>query len=255
MSSTIQPKYSLKDIQLSLDSGEFSKGMQLYKDGKVGKITADPLTYTATVMGTERYHVCVSVSHFDKGACDCYLGKKDYLCKHMAALAIAVVHTYKPEGTTLIDHPLDQAVCSGKINEITQDEITKVEKEIKIGLALIKSWSGPSKKWFEYQDNLSKGSRIILLALSKLPICEKSVLMCINLLKKLDKKLLNGIDDSEGTIGVLMEEIIELFCLFVDFKKDLGPYIATSLPKGEMFEWDNNFFVFHEELRKFRKNI
>ena len=255
MKSNIVPAYSLKDIQLSVESCEFDKGMRLYQEGKVGQIEVDCFIFKAEVAGTKKYNVSVMSSHFDRGECDCYLGEKNYLCKHIIALAIAVVYTYAPSAAEVFDHPLDQAVCSGKVYAITEEEKVLIEKEIKEGLALIKSWSGPSKKWFEYQDALTKSSRIILLSLSKLPICEKSVDICIYLLKKLDKKLLHAVDDSDGTIGTLMEEIVQVLCLFVDFKKDLGPYIAQSLPQGEMFEWDNSFFLFHEELRVYRKNV
>ena len=50
-----------------------------------------------------------------------------------------------------------------------------------------------------------------------------------------------------------MEEIVELLCLFANFNKDLGPYIAKSLPKGEVYNWEDGFFTFHEELRVYQK--
>lgn len=249
----IRPNYTLQDIQLSVEGNEFNKGLRLFKDGKVGTIRETFSGFEANVSGTQKYVVAVDSEDFEKGDCDCYLGQKDYLCKHILALAIAVVYKYRPQATTIIDHPLNQAVCSGKISEATQQELSDIENEIKAGLVYIKSWSGPSKKWFEYQDTISKGSRIILLALSKLPICEKSVALCITLLKKLEKKLLGAVDDSDGTVGNLMEEIIQLLCLFVDFKKELGPYIAKSLPRGEVYNWEDSFFIFHEELKVHQK--
>lgn len=249
----LKPNYTLQDIQLSVEDNEFNKGLQLFKKGKVGTVQETFSGFEAVVSGTKKYRVAVESNNFDKGECDCYLGQKDYLCKHMLALAIAVVHKYRPQDMIVIDHSLNQAVCSGKISEITKDEIIEVEKQIKTGLSYIKNWSGPSKKWFEYQDNLSKGSRTILLALSNLPICEKSVVICIALLKKLDKKLLGSVDDSDGTIGNLMEEIIELLCMFTDFKKEIGPYIAKSLPNGEVFDWESGFFTFNEDLKKYQK--
>lgn len=247
------PKYTLQDIQLSVGNTEFSKGLQLFRSDKVGVIQEIFSGFESTVSGTEKYIVVVDSNHFDKSECNCYLGQKNYLCKHVLALAIAVVHKYRPQDMAIIDHPLDQAVCSGNIGDISEQELSEIENEIKVGLGYIKSWSGPSKRWFEYQDNLSKGSRIILLVLSKLPICEKSVVICISLLKKLDKKLLGSVDDSDGTIGNLMEEIIELLCMLNNFKKDLGPYIAKSLPKGEVFDWESGFFTFNEDLKKYQK--
>ena len=151
-----KPNYTLQDIQLSVDDNEFDKGMQIFKNGKVGTIHETFSGFGAIVLGTEKYIVEVESKKFDYGDCNCYLGSKGSLCKHMLALAIAVVHTYRPKDMNIIDHPFNQAVCSGKISEATKQELIEIEEQIKTGLAYIKSWNGPSKKWFEYQDNLSK---------------------------------------------------------------------------------------------------
>ncbi len=249
----LKPNYTLQDIQLSVEDSEFNKGLKLFKKGKVGAIKEVFSGFTATITGSEKYTVAVESNNFEHGECNCYLGQKNYLCKHMLALAIAVVHKYSPQDVSIISHPLSQAVCSGKVGEISQQELSEIEEEIKVGLTHIKSWSGTSKKWFEYQDSLSKGSRIILLALSKLPICEESVKLCITVLKKLEKKVLGAVDDSDGTVGNLIKEIIQILSLFVDFKKDLGPYVAKSLPKGEVYNWEESFFNLHEELRTYQK--
>ncbi len=51
-----------------------------------------------------------------------------------------------------IEQPLDQDVCSGEVREITKDEIKNIKTEISRGASLIKSYNGPSSKWFQYQD-------------------------------------------------------------------------------------------------------
>lgn len=86
------------------------------------------------------------------------------------------------------------------------------------------------------------GSRLILLSLSKLPVCEKSTMICIDLLKRLDRKLLSsGVDDSDGIVGDLMTQIVEVLNMFVDSNKNLKKYIKVKLPKGEVFDWETGF--------------
>lgn len=236
------PQFSIADIQLAVGDIEFSKGLKLYEKGAVNHIKKDFSGYNAIVSGTHDYVVNVSLVSCDMGNCNCYIGQKDELCKHIIALAIALVYKYRPSDTEKIDTPLDQAVCSGEVRDITVAEIKNIKAEITKGNSYIKSYNGPSSKWFHYQDSLTKGSRIILLALSSLPVCEKSCLICIELLKKLDKKLLNGgIDDSDGTVGDLMIQIIEVLNLFVSFDKNLEDYIKNKLSRGEAFDWEARF--------------
>ena len=166
------------------------------------------------------------------------------LCKHMIALAIASVFTYRPKDTSVITIPLDQAVCSGKVRDITNEELKSIKSEINIGMRLIKSYNGPSKKWFAYQDSLIKGRRLLLLTLSKLPVCRDSTDMCIAPIEKLDDKLANsGIDDSDGTVGGLVSDIMGLLCMFKQDDPSLKQYIIDKFPKQTNFEWENQLFI------------
>lgn len=245
MSGITIPQFTVADIQLGVGQYEFDKGLALYKKGAVNEIKKDFLGFKAIVSGTHEYHVNVDSSSYDRGNCDCYIGQKEELCKHMIALAVALVYKYRPNDTEAIMHPLDQAVCSGDIRDITKEESDNVKTDISKGMAYIKSYNGPSSKWFKYQDDLTKGARLILLALSKIPVCEESVLICINLLKRLDKKVLRGVDDSDGTVGELMKEIVEVLNLFVSFDKGLEDFIKAKLPKGEAFDWEAGFLAFN----------
>jgi hypothetical protein len=242
---SIIPKFTIADIQLGVGDHEFTKALDLYTRGSVNHVKRDFSSYSAIVSGTHDYVVNVSSISYDQGNCNCFLGERDELCKHMIALAIALVHKYRPDDTKIIDKPLGQAVCSGKIREITKDEIKEIKANVNKGLSLIKSYNGPSSKWFQYQDNLIKGSRIILLALSQLPVCEKSAMVCIGLLKRLDRKLLNGgIDDSDGTVGDLMIQTVEVLNMFAESDTRLKKYISDKLPKGEVFDWEKGFYAF-----------
>ena len=239
------PQFTISDIQIGVGDNEFKKAFDLYKKGAVNYLKKDFSGYCAIVSGTHDYVVRVSLASYDMGDCNCYLGQRDELCKHMLALAIVLVYKHRPDDTEMIKQPLDQAVCSGEIREITKDEILNIKIEISKGVGLLKSYNGSSSKWLQYQDCLIKGSRLVLLALSKLPVCEKSALICMDLLKRLDKKLLNsGIDDSDGTVGDLMYKIVEILNIFADSDKKLREYIKKRLPKGEVFAWETGFNVF-----------
>ena len=80
-------------------------------------------------------------------------------------------------------------------------------------------------------------------ALSKLPICEMSAKLCIDFLKKLDKKVMRGVDDSDGAVGNLMEDMVELLNLFTSEKPDLREFISKYLPKETSFGWERMFDV------------
>ncbi len=238
----IIPKFTISDIQLDVGDHEFKKAFSLYEKDAVHTIKSDFSGYHAVVSGTQDYRVYVSAKSFDVGDCNCYIGQKGELCKHMLALAIAVVYTYRPTDTEIVKQPLDQAVCSHELRDITKDEVVSIKAELSKGFSLIKGYSGPSSKWFQYQDRLAKGSRLILLALSKLPVCEKSANKCILILKRLDAKLLKGgIDDSNGTMGDLMINIVELLNMFATSDVKLKKYINNHLPKGEVFNWEAGF--------------
>lgn len=237
----LRPQFTLFDIQIGMGEEEFKKGYKLFNDGKVGKIKSDIRGFNATVSGTHNYNVFVDANDFEIGFCNCYLGQKDVLCKHMIALAISAIFKYTPENFKLTTSPLDHAVCSGQIRDITKEELETIKKELRNGLSHIKYYNGPSSKWFAYQDALSKGGRLIRYTLSKLPVCEISAKLCIDFLIKLDKKVMHGVDDSDGTVGDLITDIVELLNLFVSIKPDLRDFIKKHLPEGTSFGWERMF--------------
>src|SRR3989344_2959259 len=235
-----KPKFTLFDIQMGVDDEEFKKSKELFDSGKIKYIKSDTRGFSAIVSGTQDYIVSISANDFDRGYCDCYLGQKNILCKHMIGLAIASVFKYRSEDVTeVITNPLEQAVCSGEVRDITKEETSIIKKEIRSALMHIKSYDGPSKTWFAYQDSLLKGKRLMLYSLSNLPICKTSADMCIDVIKKLDDRLAtSGIDDSDGTIGDLVGQIMELLSMSKDEDPNLKTYIINKFPKKTNFEWE-----------------
>lgn len=73
----------------------------------------------------------------------------------------------------------------------------------------IKSYNGPSKTWFAYQDSLIEGVNRLSSIVSKLPVSEQTAELLVSLLLRLDKKLCTGgVDDSDGTVGDFISEAV-----------------------------------------------
>ncbi len=92
MNNIFIPQFTITDIQLGVGDHEFNKALTLFNKGAVNEIKKDFLGFSAIVSGTHEYHVNVDCSSYDRGNCDCYIGQKDEPCKHMLALAIALVY-------------------------------------------------------------------------------------------------------------------------------------------------------------------
>lgn len=116
------PKFTLDKIKFATDTPTYKKACELYEAGKVIDFDDNGFTYTAKVNGTTIYNVVVDSKFYDRGNCDCYLGKNDTLCKHMVAVAIfAVLRGLKisQQDKEKISHP----VASKKIGMLSESEI------------------------------------------------------------------------------------------------------------------------------------
>ena len=85
------PNFDLDKIKFATDEQTFKRAVDLYESGKVKKIQVEHGSYSAIVEGGQNYQVSISARQYDDGDCDCYMGKNNYLCKHMVAVAIQTV--------------------------------------------------------------------------------------------------------------------------------------------------------------------
>ena len=202
------PKYDLDKIKFATDGPTFEKAVGLYESDKVTKFKEELNGYFAVVLGTRPYRVYVDNRHYDKGNCDCYLGQNDTLCKHLVAVAIYAVK----DGQSLTDEdkrPITQLTCSGKLGTLSKTELSCVKKSITGATRHIKAYEGPSRLWFSYQNSLSEGCNRLAKIVSDLPVSEQTAQLLIAMLLRLDDKLCRGgIDDSDGTVGVFMEQTV-----------------------------------------------
>lgn len=202
------PNYDLDKIKFATDGPTFEKAVSLYEGGKVTQFREELNGFFATVLGTKPYKVYVDNRHYDQGDCECYLGENDTLCKHMVAVAIYAVMDGKKlnkEDKELVSSPK----CSGKFGELSKEELAQIKKSITSAMRYIKPYNGPSRIWFAYQGSLSEGCARLSKLVSELPISGQAAKLLVDMLLRLDKKLCQGgVDDSDGTVGGFIEEVV-----------------------------------------------
>ncbi|MHB8173969.1 MAG: SWIM zinc finger family protein [Nitrospirota bacterium] len=243
----MRPKYDLDKIKYATDAPTFEKAVALYESGRVTQLEESIRAYSAVVIGTKPYRVSVEGRSYGYGYCECYLGKKDILCKHMVALAIAAVK----EGELLTDEDKQlatQPACNGKSGTLTQEELSGAKKSITAAMRYIKAYEGPSRIWFAYQSSLSEGCSRLTKIVSDLPVGEQTAKLLVDLLLRLDDKLCSGgVDDSDGTVGSFIEDTVEVLKEYV--KRD--PACAKALKK---LEGKETCFGWEKPLVEFIKN-
>lgn len=245
------PRYDLDKIKFATDAPTFEKAVAIYESGGVKNYEDEGFGYLAKVRGSKGnfYKVFVSARHYDKGSCNCYLGQDETLCKHMVALAIYAVQRGEPL-TDEDRRQVAQAVCSGQLGELNKEEMSVVKEEISTAMKYIKSYSGPSKIWFSYQDSLSEGCARLSKIISELPVNEKTAKLLVDTLLRLDKKISYGVDDSDGTVGGFIEEVVLTLMEYAKFDKSCVITFKILAGRETMFGWEEPLVKLFNEAGK-----
>jgi SWIM zinc finger len=222
-----QPKFTLDDIAYADSPAMFQRAQDLYDSNKVGDITENQHSYYATVKGTHLYQVNISKSHIDKGDCNCYMGNNGMLCKHMLALGLAVLQA---SGKT--------DVTPGKVTIPT--ELNEVKPLVTTGFSKLKPYRGPSRIWFNYQRSLATGAGIIANAVSALPPTKENALYLWKLIERIDRKLMNGVDDSDGVVGECAAKIMEQLADYASKAPELDKQIQKYCKKKTNFDFEDS---------------
>ncbi|MBU0546372.1 hypothetical protein KKA13_03910 [Patescibacteria group bacterium] len=242
------PKYNLEKIKFATDQGTFERAVKLYEGKKIIDFKEDFGDYTAVVRGTELYKVFVSGLRYDKGSCECYLGKNNILCKHMVAVAIHACLGGKKIGKKEKES-VSGPVCSGRLGELSEDDLVGTKKFITDALRYIKAYNGPSRTWFAYQNSLSEGCARLSVVVAKLPICEQTAKLLVDLLLRLDKKLCTGgVDDSDGTVGGFVEETVSILQEFAKFVPSCIKAFKKLCGQSTCFGWEEPLVRTFDEL-------
>lgn len=205
----MKPAYDIDKIKFATDAPTFEKAVALYESGKVTRLEEGIGAYAAVVIGTKPYRVSIEARRYDYGHCECYLGQNDALCKHMVAVAIYAVK----EGQPLTDEDkrlVTQPTCSGKLGTLSKEDLSAIKESITGATRYIKPYDGPSRIWFSYQNSLTEGCRRLAKIVSDLPVSEQTARLIVDMLLRLDRKLCRGgVDDSDGTVGEFMGEVVD----------------------------------------------
>ena len=244
----MQPKYDLDKIKFATDTPTFEKAVDLYEKGKVTQFKEGIGAYSAVVMGTKPYRVSVEARRYDYGHCECYLGQNDTLCKHMVAVAIRAVTGGKPlseEDKRLVS----QVTCSGKLGELSKSELAATKKAITTGIQYIKSYEGPSRTWFAYQSSLSEGCNRLSKIVSELPVSQQTAKLLVDTLLRLDDRLCRGgVDDSDGTVGGFIEEVVLALKEYTEIDSACAKAFNELKDKETCFGWEESLLKLIEQL-------
>ena len=232
------PAYNFDKIKFATDTATFEKAINLYESGKVTKFKKYLSGFSAIVKSTHLYNVDVSARHYDRGSCECYLGQTDILCKHMVAVALYAVMDGKP----LLDkdkQKISTPTSSGKVGELTKEELNKYKKNVTAAMRYIKAYDMPSKYWFQYQNSLDEGVSRLSTIVSELPIGQTSAELLISTLLRLDDKLCNSsVDDSNGTVGNFIEETVRVLKNYKQSVPDIRKIFKKLEGVETCFGWE-----------------
>ncbi|MCL5428649.1 MAG: hypothetical protein M1347_02445 [Chloroflexi bacterium] len=215
----------------------FHKAVDLYEAGKVTQVEAGPGLVLAIVQGRSPYRVIVETRQFGLGNCECYLGRHDYLCKHMVALSIFAVKSGQP---LTEEEKRYHAIptCSGRCEELTPSQRADFKNSITAAMRYIRPYHGPSRSWFSYQDSLSEGCNRLTALVSELPVNLFTAELIVNLLIRLDRKLCKGgVDDSDGTVGNFMSGVIGVLFEFITVDESCVAAFKKLLGRDICYEW------------------
>ena len=232
------PKFDLDKIKFATDAPTFQKAVALYEGGKVTEFEEGIKVYSAVVIGTNPYRVSVEARRYDYGHCECYLGQNDILCKHVVAVAIYAVKGGKPLSAD-DKRQVSQVSCSGRLGELNKEELSAAKKMITGSMKYIKPYNGPSRIWFSYQSSLWEGCNRLSKIVSGLPVSEQTAKLLVDVLLRLDNKVCrSGVDDSDGTVGGFMEEVVNMLQEYAKLDHSCRNAFNELRDKETCFGWE-----------------
>lgn len=225
-----EPEFTLNDIKYAASSAIYKRARDLFESGKVKEVKETVNGYVAEVKGTQVYRVKLEQRRFDYSDCDCYMGQNGQFCKHILSLGLFVLH------------------ASGKMEENSQRTNSKIRQDevknmVTDAFKKIKPFRGPSSIWFSYQCNLATGVGMIIDAISVLPPSKESARYLWQVIGRIDRKLMNGVDDSDGVVGDCASHIIDQLVRYANAAPELNAMVTK-------FTKNKTNFCFEDELEQ-----
>lgn len=232
------PTYDLNKIKFATDEATFQRAIELYESGKVTEVKEAFGDFSAVVLRTKPYRVSVSGRRYKDVHCTCYLGQKGTLCKHAVALALYAVTDGQPlRGED--KEQRHQAECSGRREALNKEELAAVKKSITESMRYIKPYTGPSRTWFANQDSSREGCNRLSVIVSDLPVNKQTAEVLVKLLLRLDKKLqVGGVDDSNGTVGGFMNEVVRILIEYTRIDPACIDAFEPLIGRETCFGWE-----------------
>lgn len=234
------PAYDLNKIKFATDAPTLERAIKIYESGGVKNFKTIGPGFSAKVRGSAGnfYNVYVSARNYNVGNCDCYLGQQDILCKHMVATALYAIkrgEELTEEDKEIVNSPK----CSGRLGELGKAELKEIKAQITAAMRYIKAYTGPSRIWFSYQNSLSEGCNRLAKIVSDLPVSEQTARVLIDMLLRLDRKLCQGgVDDSDGTVGGFMEEVVGILEEYANLEPNCVKAFNKLKGKKTCFGWE-----------------
>jgi len=206
----------------------------LWKQGKVEAITElgmppsaehprSRFGYSATIKSARPYKVSISGRRVDEAECTCYMGQNDMLCKHVLALAFAVLDA-----------------TGGLTKEAAPLELRGAKLRVASGMKKLKPYNGPSRIWFSYQRDLATGAGMISDAISNLAPTKEHADYLWSLVMRISKKLATGgIDDSNGVIGNCVSELVIQLGTYAKAQPELAVHMHSYCKNDTGFGFED----------------
>lgn len=239
--------FDLEKIIYSTDLEMYKKALELYEKSKVTEFKFENGMCHATVIGREPYHTSIIQIDYEYGHCDCYMGQKEILCKHMVATAIYSLYLGKPIPKKL-KNIHTKPVSSEKTGSLTLDEIKLTKKSFSEASKYIKAYPGSTRYWFSYQASLTEGCLRLSETISNLPVCMDSAILIIQLLLKIDKKLSSGgVDDSDGVVGDFISDTVNVLIDYTQIDKSIIASFELLTKGRTCFGWESELVRIFDE--------
>ncbi|CAN5667851.1 hypothetical protein BH23PAT2_BH23PAT2_00820 [soil metagenome] len=222
-------KFTYSDIKFADSEGMFQRALDLFCAAKVTKFASHPRGFNAVVKGGSNYHVSISSKKIDDGACDCYMGQDGQLCKHLLALGLFVL-----QQNGMID---ERGQPTGNAKLAPAD----ARLHIAAGVRKIRPYDGPSRIWFGYQRDLDIGVGMIAEGVNLLEPSLDNAKYLWKLVIRLSRKLSHGgVDDSNGTVGGGIDDILSTIVDMTMSDKKIRQYVIKNCTEETGFGFEEN---------------
>ncbi len=244
----MKPQYTLDKIKFSTDQATYQRALALYEADKIKSFEIIGDSYRATAQGTKLYNIIIWVDEYDSGECDCYLGQREILCKHIIAAAIYAIfrgEKLSAEEKRAIYHP----ECSNQLGDLSTEDLKNIKKQINYANRFIKYYDGPSRVWFAYQDSLNEGTNRLSAIISKLPVGYQTANLLVRTLLKIDKKLSFGVDDSNGIVGDFILGVVKVLEKYAELDPDCIRSFKQLRGISTTFDWEKSLVEIYEKFK------